>query len=230
MKFKSSNWEKADANKTKSYKKSFSRLEGGMSFFSDKAGDSNMGTSQVNLSLASFVPLSANSSLSVSLQASLVQRTVDFSKLIFPYQHTNGNFAPNAFNGETNVSQSIIYPDVAVGINWSYGYNERAIGANNSFKSNIGFSMYHLNQPKQNFLALDSDRLAPRYVLHGDFLIGIENTNIALVPSYLIQFQWSAKEILAGLMCKYYFNEDSKYTDFIKRSAFGIWLRSYIQK
>jgi type IX secretion system PorP/SprF family membrane protein len=73
MKFKASNWEKVDQNLTKTYKKSFSRLAGGLSFFSDKAGDGNMSTSQVNLSLASFVPVSAKSSLSVGLQASMVQ-------------------------------------------------------------------------------------------------------------------------------------------------------------
>jgi type IX secretion system PorP/SprF family membrane protein len=221
MKFKASNWEKVDQNLTKTYKKSFSRLAGGLSFFSDKAGDGNMSTSQVNLSLASFVPVSAKSSLSVGLQASMVQRTVDFSKLTFPYQFNGGTYDPSAFNGENIASQSFIYPDVAAGVNWSYGYNERAIGANNSFKSNIGFGVYHITQPKQNFLIGGSDMLARRYVLNGDFLIGIPNTNIALAPSYLIQFQGPEKEILAGMMCKYYFKEDSRYTGFIKRSAFG---------
>jgi hypothetical protein len=49
MKFKASNWEKADKFKTKTYKQSFSRMAGGLSFFRDKAGDGNMGSTQVNL-------------------------------------------------------------------------------------------------------------------------------------------------------------------------------------
>jgi len=222
MKIKAGNWDKVNSNMTKTYKKSFSRLAAGLSFYSDKAGDGNMGSSQVNLSLASFVPINNKSSLSVGLQASIVQRSVDLSKLIFPYQFNGIGYDPTSYNGENAASQSFIYPDVAAGVNWSYGYGDKSIGANNNFKSNVGIAMYHINQPKQNFLIGSDKRLAPRFVLHGDFLIGIENTNIALAPSYLIQLQGPAKEILAGMMCKYYFNEDSKFTGFIKRSAFGL--------
>jgi len=222
MKFKTSNWEKASENKTKAYQKSVSRLAGGLSFYSDKAGDGNMGTSQVNLSLASFVPINQKNSLSVGLQASVVQRTIDFSKLIFPDQYNGTTYDPNIGNGENVASQNYIYPDFATGLNWSYGYSEKSISANNDFKANAGVAMYHINAPKQKFLAGGNDRLNRKYVLHGDFLIGIKNTNLALAPSYLLQFQGSSKEIILGLMSKYYFKEDSKYTGFIKRSAFGL--------
>ena len=42
MKFKASSWEKIDPFKTRTFKKSFSRLAGGLSFFSDKAGDGKL--------------------------------------------------------------------------------------------------------------------------------------------------------------------------------------------
>lgn len=222
MKFKASNWDKIDEKLTKAYKKSFSRMAGGLSFYSDKAGDGNMGTSAVNLSLASFVPFNAKNSLSVGLQASVVQRTIDFSKLIFPDQYNGTSYDPAIDNGENASSQNFVYPDFAGGINWSYGYSEKAIAANNSFKANVGVSMYHISEPKQKFLKTSNEKLNRKLVLHGDFLLGIQNTNIAFAPSYLLQFQGPAKEILLGMMCKYYFREDSKYTGFIKRSAFGI--------
>lgn len=222
MKFKASNWEKADDNKTKAYKKSVSRLAGGLSFYSDKAGDGNMGTSQVNLSLASFIPLNVKNSLSVGLQASVVQRTVDFSKLIFPDQYNGTSYDPTINNGENVGSQNFIYPDFAGGVNWSYGFSEKRMAANNAFKANVGVSMYHINEPKQKFLSGSNEKLNSKYVLHGDFLIGITNTNMALAPSYLLQFQGPSKEIIIGLMTKYYFKEDSKYTGFIKRTALGI--------
>ena len=222
MKFKASNWEKADDNKTEAYKKSVSRLAGGLSFYSDKAGDGNMGTSQVNLSLASFVPINVKNSLSVGLQASVVQRTVDFSKLIFPDQYNGTGYDPNISNGENVASQNFIYPDFAGGVNWSYGYSEKRMAANNSFKANVGASMYHINQPKQKFLTGSDEKLNAKYVLHGDFLIGITNSNVALAPSYMLQFQGPNKELMLGMMTKYYFHEDSKYTGFIKRSALGI--------
>lgn len=222
MKFKASNWEKSDENKTKAYKKSFSRLAGGLSFYNDKAGDGNMGTSQVNLSLASFVPINVKNSLSVGLQTSIVQRKVDFSKLIFPDQYNGTAYDPNMSNGEDASSQSFTYPDIAAGFNWSYGYSEKAMAANNSFKANAGVSLYHVNRPKQRFLTGSNERLSPKLVLHGDFILGLKNTNVALAPSYLVQLQGPNTEILVGMMYKYYFKEDSKYTGFIKQSAFGL--------
>jgi type IX secretion system PorP/SprF family membrane protein len=223
MKFKASNWEKSAQNKTKSYQKSISRLAGGISFFSDKAGDGNMGTSQVNLSLASFVPLNKNNSLSVGLQASIVQRTIDFSKLIFPDQFNGLVYDPNSSNGENIAAQSYIYPDVAAGINWNYGYTKRELGQTHNYRANIGIAMYHINEPKQTFLIGGNERLAPKYVFHGNLLFGIEGTHVILEPSYLVQFQGPSKEILAGLMYKYLFQSDnSKYTGFIKQTTIGL--------
>ncbi len=222
MKFKASNWEKAKQKLTKTYSKSISRMAGGLAFYSDKAGDGNMGTSQVNLSLASFVPLNRENILSLGLQASVVQRKVDFSKLIFPEQYNGTAYDPNISNGEDARSQNFIYPDIATGINWSYGSSKKSMGSKKSIKSNVGFSMYHINQPKQKFLTGSNEKLNAKFVLHGDLLIGIKNTNIALEPSYLIQFQGPSKEIIIGMICKYYFKEDSKYTGIIKQSAFAI--------
>ena len=223
MKFNPSNWEKAEQHMTKTYKKSFARLAGGLSFYSDKAGDGNMGTSQVNLSLASFVPIDKKNSISVGMQASVVQRTIDFSKLVFPDQYNGSTYDPSINNGENAAAQNFIYPDFAAGINWSYGYSEKAsVVVNNIFKSNVGFSVYHINEPNQKFFTENNAKLSRKYVLHGDFSIGIKGKNIALVPSYLLQFQGVSQEIIVGMMCKYYFKEDSKYTGFIKKSGLGL--------
>src|SRR3989344_3545689 len=86
MKFKASNWEKQSDHLTRIYKKAFSRTAGGLSFFNDKAGDGKMGSTQANLSFATFVKLSKSSTLALGLQASLVQRRIDYTKLTFPNQ------------------------------------------------------------------------------------------------------------------------------------------------
>jgi type IX secretion system PorP/SprF family membrane protein len=222
MKFKGSNWDRAGAHTTKTYKKAFSRMAGGLSFYSDKAGDGNMGSTQVNLSLATFVPLNKYSSLSLGLQGSLVQRKIDYSKLLFPDQYSGTTYDPTIDQGETYGTNNFMYPDFAGGVAWSYGYNEKAIGANNEFRANVGVSLYHFNQPKQKFLIDTRERLSMKYVLHGDFLIGIPNSNVALAPSYLAQIQTPSTEIVAGMMIKYYFSQDSKYTGYLKKSAIGL--------
>jgi type IX secretion system PorP/SprF family membrane protein len=222
MKFKGSNWDKAGQHMTKIYKKAFNRMAGGLSFYSDKAGDGNMGSTQVNLSLATFVPLNKYSSLSLGLQGSLVQRKIDYSKLIFPDQYSGTTYDPTIDQGETYGTNNFMYPDFAGGIAWSYGYNEKAIGANNEFRANVGASVYHFNQPKQKFLTDTRERLSMKYVIHGDFLVGIPNSNVALAPSYIAEIQSPSTEIVAGMMIKYYFSQDSKYTGYLKKSAIGL--------
>ncbi|MGZ4033523.1 MAG: PorP/SprF family type IX secretion system membrane protein [Bacteroidia bacterium] len=222
MKFKASNWDKVDPFKTRTFKKSFSRLAGGLSFYSDKAGDGNMGTNQVNLSLASFVKTGENSSLSLGLQGSLVQKSVDFTKFIFSNQYNGTGYDPNLANGEHYGTQSFSYPDFAAGLNWHYSKDEKSIGENNQLKGDVGFSMYHINKPKQKFLIGDAEELFSKYIVHGQLLIGIPHSNVALDPSFICQFQGPSKEIVGGMMVKYYFKDDSKYTGYIRRSSLGL--------
>jgi type IX secretion system PorP/SprF family membrane protein len=221
MKFKASNWEKADKFKTKTYKKSFSRMAGGLSFYRDKAGDGNMGSTQANLTLATFVPLSKHSSLSVGLQASIVQQSVNVSKLVFPNQYGATGYDPTINSNENYATQNFIYPDFAGGINWSYGFNEKSIGANTERRANVGISMYHINQPKQLYLDDSKERLSSKYIFHADYLYGIRNSNVALIPSFIATLQGPSLEMIEGFMIKYYFKEDSKYTGIIKRSGLG---------
>lgn len=222
MKFKGSNWDKVDQHLTKIYKKAFSRLAGGLSFFSDKAGDGNMGMSQVNLSLATFIPLSKKSLLSLGLQGSVVQQKIDYTKLLFPDQYSGTTYDPTLPQGETYATNNFIYPDFAGGLAWSYGYSEKSIGANNDFRANAGVSMYHFSSPKQKFLTGTGERLTAKLVVHGDFTIGIPNSNVALAPSYLWQMQGPSQEFVVGSYIKYYFSQDSKYTGYLKRSAVSL--------
>ncbi|MCX6294605.1 MAG: PorP/SprF family type IX secretion system membrane protein [Bacteroidetes bacterium] len=223
MKFKASSWDKVDPFRTKAYKKAFNRLAGGLAFYSDKAGDGNMGTNQANLSLATFVKAGDYSSFSLGLQGGIVQKTVDYSKFIFSNQY-NGTtgYDQSIVNGEHFGSQSFVYPDFAAGLLWNYSKDEKAIGENNQIKADVGFGMFHINKPKQKFLVGTNEQLFSKYVIHGKLLMGIPHSNVALVPSILVELQGSSKEILGGMMFKYYLKEDSKYTGYVKRSSIGL--------
>lgn len=221
-KFKASNWETVDPRRSMTFKKSYNRVAGGLSVYNDKAGDAKMGTLQTNLSLAMFFPLNKLSSLSLGLQGSIVQRKVDNTKLIYPTQYNGTTYDPNLSSGEKLSQQNFSYPELGAGILWSYSQSEKSIAANNQVKALIGFSVYHINRPKQNFVAGVSDRLFRKYVFHGNILFGIPNSMFAIVPSWLVQFQGPSKEIVAGTMVKYFVKDDSKYTGIIKRSSIGI--------
>ncbi|CAN5332937.1 hypothetical protein BH10BAC1_BH10BAC1_07230 [soil metagenome] len=223
MKFKASSWDKVDPFKTRTFKKSFNKLSGGLAFYSDKAGDGNMGTNQANLSFATFIKTGEYHALSVGLQAGVVQKTVDYSKFIFSNQYNGSTgYDQTIANGEQFGTQSFVYPDFAGGVLWTYAREERSIGENNQIRGDFGFGMFHINKPKQKFLVGTQEKLFSKYVIHGKLLMGIPHSNVGIVPSILIQVQGPTKEIVGGMMVKYYLKDDSKYTGYIKRSSIGL--------
>jgi type IX secretion system PorP/SprF family membrane protein len=181
-----------------------------------------MGTTQANLSLATFVPVSSKSSVSVGLQASVVQKKIDYTKLLWPDQYNGSTYDGTASAGEDFTSGNFIYPDFAGGILYTYGYNEKAIGANNQFRAELGASIYHIGTPKQKFLADTKEKLNSKEIIHGKCLIGLSNSNVSVVPSFLLTFQGSTMESLEGMMIRYNFKQDSKYTGFQKGATFSL--------
>jgi type IX secretion system PorP/SprF family membrane protein len=228
MKLKASSWDKTDKFKTKSYKKAFNRLAGGLSFFSDKAGDGAMSTNFANLSLATFIRTGALSTFSVGLQGGMVQKSVNFNKFIFSNQYNGSTYDTGPAQGEDYSSRNVIYPDVSAGALWRYEKEEGAIGDNDQLMGDVGVSVMHVNKPRQKLLAVSSEQLYSRFNVHGKMLIGIPHSSVAIAPSFLCQFQGSQKEILTGMMVKYYFKHDSKYTGFVRRSsgAIGLYYRN----
>ncbi|MDF2435984.1 MAG: hypothetical protein K0Q95_360 [Bacteroidota bacterium] len=222
MKLKASAWDKVDPFRSKSYKKAFSRLAAGLSFFSDKAGDGGLGTNLVNLSLATYIKTSDISTLSFGAQGSVVQRSVDFNKFVFSNQYNGTSYDRTPAPGEDYSAHSFIAPDVAAGILWRIEKEEKVIGDNDHMSADIGVSMYHIIRPTQHFLVNSNDQLYSKFNVHGKMIIGIPKTKLALAPSFLLSFQGSHKELLAGFMGKYYLKHNSKYTGYVKRSSIGI--------
>lgn len=222
MKFKASSWDRVDQFKTRTFKRSFNKLSGGLSFYSDKAGDGNMGTNQVNLSMASFIKAGENSAISLGLQGSVVQKTLDYNKLVFPNQY-NGTtgYDQTIANGEQYGANNFIYPDFAAGVLWMYSRDESSIGENNHMKADAGVGMFHINKPKQKFLSGTTEKLFSKYVFHAKLVMGIPHSNVGIAPSILYQGQGPTKEIMGGIMIKYYLKDDSKYTGYIKKSSIG---------
>ena len=200
----------------------FRRFAAGLSLYSDKAGDGSMGWTQANVSFAAFVPTGKNSSLSGGLQGSMVQRKVDFSKLIFPDQYDGTGYGSGISNGESASSQNFTYADFGGGVNWNYGFSESLRESEAKLKANIGASVYHVNRPKQQFLIGSNEKLERKYILHADFLIGLKYPNLALAPSLICVLQGPTREVIEGVMIKYYFIEGPRYYGVKASSAIGI--------
>jgi len=202
-----------------------SYLGGGLTVFSDKAGEFEMGITQLNLSVSGIVILNGNQIVSAGLQGGYAQRSINSSNLRWGNQFDGQNYDSNLPSGET--IEPFSFGDLSAGASWSYGRKKTNMSSNDQFKANVGIALLHINKPRQSFYADDSETLYSKLVLHGGSYIGLKYTNIALVPSVLFLAQGPSIEINIGTMLRYTLKEESKYTGLLKETAvyFGGYYR-----
>ena len=222
--FNSSEWQQVDKFRGMTFKERTSgRLAAGLSVYKDNAGDGSINFTQINFSLASFIPTGKKSFVSVGLQAGWAQYILNTEKLVFPNQYNGTGYDASMSSNEKLVNQANSYGDFAAGALWSFGQNDKSYLGKRQLKANIGAAIYHLSKG-QSFLINGKSERSFKWVLHGDLLASLSNPDFAIAPSYLLQFRGSSQEIIAGMLLKRYIRVDSKYTGIVKRSSIGAGL------
>ncbi len=198
----------------------------GLNVFSDKAGDGSLSTTQVNLNFAAHVKLDANQILSGGIQAGFGQYSINAGALTWDnnYDQATGTVTPGLGTAREGylTNTSILYPDIGAGILYQYNKGEMYVSGNDVIQTSLGFAVAHINQPDQSFYSINEtnrDMLFMKYVAHGNFLFGIKNTPVSIVPGFIYYRQGPAQEITAGGLLKYTLKEDSKYTGYVKGAA-----------
>jgi type IX secretion system PorP/SprF family membrane protein len=196
---------------------------GGLNFFSDKAGDSKMGALLVNLTAAYHLHLNEFNTLGAGMQEGFGQRSINYNSLQSGSQFDGYAYNPGLPLGETFDRSSFTYADMAAGIVWTYNNTagDIKITDNHDLKANAGFSIFHINQPDYSFYN-GNEKLKPKYVLHGNALLSVPNTNVAFVPGFMYCMQGSLKELFLGSLIRYKLMQDSKYTGTNKGAAFSL--------
>ena len=195
----------------------------GLSVMSDKAGTSQLGSNQVNLSVAYHVYLSEHQTLSAGIQSGFAQESMNFNNVNWgnQYNGTDG-FDPNLPSYEPAHSNTHSYFDFAGGLQWTYTKGEMYAIANNQLNVNLGMSIYHVNQPNISFYTDYKDKLPLKFVFHGNSMIGLLNSNLSIVPSFLYEQQSTSKDIVAGALIRIKLQDESRYTGFIKGAALSV--------
>lgn len=205
--------------KQKQWKTSW--LGGGINFYSDKAGDGNMKTTQVNASFGYHTQLDNQNTLGGCIMAGYTGRSIDYSKLTWDEQYVNGSY--NSINPsfeEGNWSKSKFgYPDVGMGILYQFNKGQIYSTANDMIIIHSGLALFHLNRPSYSFYGNTSEKLYMKTIGHVDALIGIKNTNLALVPGLLYMSQGPSHEFLPGMYFRYMLREESKFTGYVKGAS-----------
>jgi type IX secretion system PorP/SprF family membrane protein len=226
--FKPASWQQVDRFRSMTFKeRTTGRLAAGLSIYSDKAGDGSFGQTKGKLSLASFVPVSKSSFLSLGIQAALVQRRLNADALLFPNQFNGYTYDPSMASRENFSTLNFNYTDLSTGILWHYRKSDRRVSRTDQVRASMGFSVYHLTRPRLNFFD-NNNRIYRRFVWHGDAQVNFFRSDWSIAPSFLTQFQGRSLEIIVGSMLRYVSNNHSRYTGYVKRNAmaFGLFYRN----
>ncbi len=170
--------------------------------YRDVAGDSDFGTTQINLSFSYIKGLNRknNHFIAFGVQAGAAQRTLNYSELFFDEQYFNGRFNQGSTNTEQFAKDNFIFGDVNAGVNWVYQPRHRQMW-------NIGIALHHINRPKQSLFNDNKIRLDMKLIGTATTSIKIDDY-IDVVPMIMASFQGTYKEIVFGGMTKYILDKD----------------------
>ncbi len=198
-------------------------LTAGLNVFKEKAGDGNMSTLQSNLSFGFHTMLSDKHTLGGALLVGFAQRGIDYAPLSWNDQYQNGSYDKTNPSGETSLSSTgkFSYPDVGFGILHQFSKGLDYSTTNDMILIRTGLAVTHLNKPSYTF-AGSNERLYARIIGHIDAVIGIPNTNFAILPGFLYMRQGPSSEIIPGSYFRYVFRKDSKFTGIAKSASIAV--------
>lgn len=204
-------------NLSKKWKRGY--FSPGLSFFKDRSGDAQIGTTEITGTLATGIFLNSKSILAAGLQAGWAQHSINLFNLQWGEQFVNGEYDPNAPTGEATMGSTYSYIDMSGGVLYKYSSGEVNMTNNNEFKINAGAAVFHVNQPDISFYGQGSagSSLYMRYVAHAFVQFGIPRSCVSLIPGFVFYSQGPSTELNTGIKLRYYvLKEESKYTGYSK--------------
>ncbi|HEY0976582.1 MAG TPA: PorP/SprF family type IX secretion system membrane protein [Flavobacteriales bacterium] len=195
----------------------------GLNFFSDKAGDSKLKSTQGGLSLAYHVKTGTNSTIGAGLFGGFGQRSIDPSALQWGEQYDGQGYNGNLPTGESVTATSFTFVDLGLGGVWHYNSSSGAkdVVANQSTQATLGFGYFHVTRPTYTFLSAE-EQLYAKLVLHGNARFAIGEGNAAVIPSFQYTKQGPTSEFVMGAMFRYVLTPTSKVTGLNKGSALSL--------
>lgn len=199
-------WQSITANSYKTYSFSFdtklkwiklqkSYIGVGILLNTDKAGDSQFGTTQIKFNAAFHKYFKEDSSMvvSIGMSGNYNQNTINYDKLNFGSQYTGSQYNANLPSGETFNTTNLSYFDFTMGLNL-------ICKIKNKIPVNMGFSLFHLNRSLQSFNGEFAVLMDRRWILHGGSSFNIKSSMVFL-PSFFIMNQGRYLESeLGGLL------------------------------
>lgn len=182
------------------------KLCAGLIFFNDKAGDSEMSTTQAELLLSTKLKAGESDDVSAGLQIGYGQRKFDGTNLIWDNQWDGISFNTQLSSNEPVLANSFSYFDLSSGIGWNHKISDIS-------KFRAGFSAQHLNQPVFSFIYNDNEKLFIKYITSGTWEVKTKAlSNTTYVTSLAWFNQGTANEFDFSLIAKQELGMNSLYT------------------
>lgn len=186
----------------------------GGSLLRDQAGSGGLVSTKGFASIAYHQLVGMNSLLSGGFNVGFANKRIDIGKLTFDNQWNNKFFDSNVPSGEAFAYNSVTYLDLQLGLNYAYFPSDYAY-------FNAGFSVMHINRPKESFFAntITDSRIDPRFnlFLNGSFRV---NEQWIVNPNVYVSKMANVWETVAGLNAHYNLSGDGS-----SRLIGGIYLR-----
>lgn len=174
----------------------------GAVILNDQAGTGSLRSTKIYGSIAYHQMLGLSSLLSAGFNIGWATKSIDQTKLKFPDQF-DGKFFDNTLpTSVVLTTNDVSYLDVHAGINYAYFPQENVY-------FNAGYSIQHVNRPKETFFSDNSNngRIPMR---HTGFVNGIFKLNDRVIvnPNAYFSTQARATELVLGMFANYNLGEN----------------------
>jgi len=141
--------------------------------------------------------------LMTGLQLGIIYKSVNVSNLWFDNQYNNatGTVDPTLSSKENFIKTSVLLPEINIGVYYFYDNPEK------DYKPYLGFSGFHMTQPKESFLGYEN-KLPMRFVAYGGSMINIDE-NLSINPNFLYMKQAKNSEVQFGAIGYYHFDDSN---------------------
>ena len=169
---------------------------------SDQAGSGTLRSNKIYGSVAYHQMLGAASLLSAGFNLGWVNKRIDLSKLTFPDQFNGSFFDPSVATSTQLANTSVSYFDMQVGMNYAYFPSD-------DLYINGGYSIQHVNRPRETFFSESSDstKVAMR---HTGFVNALYKANdrVILNPNAYFTTQAKSFSFMLGMTANYNLSGD----------------------
>ncbi len=173
----------------------------GAVLLNDEAGSGSLTSTKIYGSLAYHQMLGLSSLLSAGFNFGWANKHIDQTKLKFPDQFDGKFFDSNLPTNVFLTNNNISYLDVQAGMNYAYFPQENVY-------INAGYSIQHVNRPKETFFAdnTNNGRIPMRHTGFVNAILKV-NDRVIVNPNAYFSTQARATELVFGINANYNLSE-----------------------